>query len=133
MVFIFHRPSFVKNHLGNSLTYRQDYTFVLVEIIDFHCPTVNVAGVTPASIHTCRYPVSAPRATGLESASTRGFYTYKFVRMAKNSFTGAQHNDLVVGGYAFEQLTAVSLSPFPVYLCTVGPIKVAFHVFFIER
>lgn len=124
----------MEDELPHALTDWQYDRFMLVEVKNFQCNTVDVSRVYPASIKTNRDAISAPATAGtyFGSASVSPD-AHELMRMRQNSLAWTKNDDRVVGGDILERCVTVFLAPLVVRYGFERTFEVAIDVVFVER
>ena len=70
----------------------------LIQIVDFHRPTVDIAWIAPSRAITCRYTDSPCSTARLHAGRAGRQNTNKLMRMRENPLIRPQNDNGVVGG-----------------------------------
>ncbi len=125
--------SLMEDDLGDALTNRQRHTLVLVEVVDFHSPTVDIARIAPASVEAGGNAVAAPAGAGLHLGGAGGINADKLASVGQNALTRAQYDNLLLSRDAGKELAAICFTPFIVADGLEGAFEIALYVGGVER
>ena len=83
----------------------------LVEVVDLHRPTVDIARIAPTGVKTDCHAITSPGAPGLHTGRAGWLDADEFVGVRQDALVWLEDDDRVVGGDIGERLRVVLFAP----------------------